>query len=210
MPLKHTRAKGYFYDEPIAPPWLELEEGAPVPRLRGGEGLSTEPAKTVKTISEALYARHKVCVTTKEETCVIHPHFLSHFSRDILLFAYCPEKAALINYPLRSITAAEAIPEFFFDPMLSTEKLKYGEGWIDAGTLYKVELCFPGSPAWTRNLVLAGEQEVEWLGKNTIISFTTDDLECVRALVLFLGGLITVRRPVLLRSTLRRHLSLEN
>lgn len=212
LPIEHSYGRGYHYALPV-PPLENMENRDPrsAPPKRPMRRSSRETAEILEKIHSALYGQKKITVTVDGEggkgaSWVLHPHFLSRVESRLTLFAYRPDRRELVNIPVQNLSKVAVLPGRFLDPPLSEIKVKEGEGWIKSGSLYKVSLRFPSSPAWPRDLQMADGQVVETTASHITIRFRTDDLEAVRRLVFFLGDTVTVEEPAILRSLLRFHL----
>jgi len=212
LPIEHSYGRGYHYALPVAP-LEDLEDRPPrsTPPKRPLRRSSRDTVAILEKIHAALYGQKKITVTIAGEggedaSWVLHPHFLSRVASRLTLFAYRPDRRELVNIPVQSLSKVAVLADRFLDPPLSEIKVKEGEGWIKSGSLYKVSLRFPSSPAWARNLQMADGQVVETTASHITIRFRTDDLEAVRRLVFFLGDTVTVEEPAILRSLLRFHL----
>lgn len=163
----------------------------------------------LRELYSALYSRRKVVATIaladeEEEEMVLHPHFLAHFPESFYLFA-AREEGGLVNIPLAKLLAVRGLNESFRDIIYYEYKIRYREGWVPRGSDYAVTLRFPATAAWASGLRMCCVQEVEYSGGDTVISFRTDDLECVSRLAVFLGSSVKVEKPSLLKSLIDAH-----
>jgi len=212
LPIEHSYGRGYHYALPVPP--LEDTENRDfrsAPPKRPMRQSSRDTVAILEKIHSALYGQKKITVTIAGEggedvSWILHPHFLSRVASRLTLFAYRPDRRELVNIPVQNLSKVAVLADRFLDPPLSEIKVKDGEGWIKSGSLYKVSLRFPSSPAWARDLQMADGQVVETTTSHITIRFRTDDLEAVRRLVFFLGDTVTVEEPAILRSLLRFHL----
>lgn len=163
----------------------------------------------LKELYSALYSRHRIAATIalgeeEEEKTVLNPHFVAHFFESFYLFA-TKQGGGLVNISLTNLLAVRRLNEPFRDLLYYENKIRYGEGWVSSGKDYDVQLRFPATSPWARNLILCRAQEIECVGDDTLISCRTDDLESAARLVMFLGASVKVERPNLLKSLIDAH-----
>ena len=211
FPVAWRDGIGFTYaDEFLTLP--ALDERSPLSRRENSSppADSTRLSANLEAIHGALYAREKLLLRgdlSQEprlpDLILVYPFFLARRMGDLILFGYRPDLKGLINQPVNRFFEAIRLPETFNERPVVGGEIRLTPEWIPSGTLHRVKLVFAPTARWAEDLWLSEGQVMGHKRGLLSVTFSTDDLESVRRLAVFLGKAVSVEEPAALKSMVK-------